>query len=154
MKHSRDTSKQIDKELAAVESEITQRRQKLRVLEAQREKLKTAQSVLLDLQGKTPLSGQPLVAKAETQNVIDGRRCFHAEGQTASLVRYVYGKGTGSTVLEAAKRSGVSTRRTRAAFERLCKSGMMSRSGNEYALTQKGIAAWQESPLFGWEPGR
>jgi hypothetical protein len=44
MKHSRDVSDQIAKHLAAVESDLAQLRQKLRVLDAKRERLRTAQA--------------------------------------------------------------------------------------------------------------
>ena len=60
MKPSRDASEQIARELAAVEREITQLHAKLRVLEAQRDRLRTAQSVLLEMTGESPeQSGQP-----------------------------------------------------------------------------------------------
>ncbi len=152
MKPNRDLSEHIAKELAAIESEIGQLREKLRALDAQRERLKTTQCVLLRLQGKKQAQAcQPSSNSSETRNGSCGARYFHSEGQTVALVRYLYGKSGGSSVVEAAKQTGIATRRTRTAFERLRENGLMTRSGNEYALTQKGMAAWQESPLYGWE---
>ena len=152
MNRSRDESNRIAKELAAVDSEITHLREKLRVLHIQRDRLQTAQTVLLELQGEKTASRRSTGGgQAENQKTRGVSRAFHYEGQTAALVRYVYQKGNGCTVVEAAKRTGISTLRTRPAFERLRSSGYMIRSGNEYALTQKGIAAWQESPLFDWD---
>lgn len=152
MKPNRDLSEHIAKELAAVESAIGQLREKLRALDAQRERLKTTQCVLLKVRGKKPVqSRQSSSTRANTRNGACVARYFHSEGQTVRLVRYLYARSGGSSVVEAAKQTGVAYRRTRTAFERLCENGLMTRSGQEYALTQKGIAAWQESPLYGWE---
>jgi hypothetical protein len=69
MEPSTDLSEQIASELAAVEHKITQLLAKLRVLEARRDKLRTAQSVLLEFleledQGLDQ-SGQPSSASEE-----------------------------------------------------------------------------------------
>ena len=154
MKNSRTPSTRIARKLAAVEREIAQVRETLRVLDARRERLRTAQSVLMELQSqKQDQSPTPSCTEAAPRKS-GGPRPFHSEGQTSGLVRYLYAKSNGSAVLEAARHTGVPAHRTRVAFERLCASGLMIRSGKQYALTTKGIAAWQESPLFGREEYR
>ena len=150
MKDSRDLFQRITDSLAAVESEITHLRDKARMLDTMRERLKKAQSVLIAFQGENgAIPSSPSYVQSKGQKTGGASRAFQSEGQTATRMRYVYGKSCGSTVLEAAKRTGVSTRRTWTAFERLRASGYMIRSGDEYGLTPKGIEAWQNSPLFG-----
>ena len=150
MKDSHDLCKDIANELAAVESELGKLREKQRTLESQRDRLKTAQSVLREFQGKKSDRTRPQSeSKMETPKSKNNARFFNSEGHTVKLVRFLYGKRSGSAVVEAAKFTGVTTRRTRTAFERLRGNGLMNRSGNEYVLTPKGIAAWEDSPLFG-----
>jgi len=150
MKDSRDLFQQISDSLAAIESELTQVQEKQRVLEAKRERLKTTQGVLLELQGeKTTKQHGSDRSHTDDQKTGGNSRAFRSEGQTATLIRYVYGKSGSSTVIEASKRTGVSMRRTRTAFDRLRASGYMVRSGEEFTLTRKGVEAWRNSPLFG-----
>lgn len=149
MTDSRDLFQQITNSLADIESEKTYVREKLRILDEKSEKLKTAQAVLLELQGDKSTKRRDHSKSAGEKKKQGPSRAFRSEGQTAALIRYVYGKGGGCTVIEASKRTGVSMRRTRTAFDRLRESGYMVRSGEEFTLTRKGIEAWQNSPLFG-----
>lgn len=149
MKNSRVLCKQIAKKRAGIESEIAALREKLRTLDAQRERLRITHSELLELQGKQKRKTRdPSTAEPDGKKRKFPGRFFRSVGQTAKLMRYLYVSDSGGTVVEAARRTGVSTRRTRTAFERLCASGHLVRSGDRYALTQTGIAAWQNSPLF------
>jgi hypothetical protein len=149
MKDSRDLYQQISESLAAIDSELIHIRDKQREHEAKRERLKTAQGVLLELQG-ADLGERHSSATSQTKDEMTrvNSRAFHSEGQTVALIRFLYGKNGGSTVIDASKRTGVSMRRTRTSFDRLRAGGYMVRSGQEFTLTRKGIEAWQNSPLF------
>ena len=69
MELSPDVSEWIATELAAVERKITQLHAKLRMLEARRDKLRTAQSVLLELQGEGPDQSGQLSSTSEEHSV-------------------------------------------------------------------------------------
>jgi hypothetical protein len=150
MNHTHHLSEQIADKLAAVERKMARLRERLHALEAKKNRLKMAQSVLLEFLGeRQPESDQPSCTQPELGRHAGRRRHFHSEGQTAMLVRYLYANRRGATVIEAAQHAGVPTRRTRTAFDRLCNGGLLTRSGSHYALTQNGKAAWEASPLFG-----
>jgi hypothetical protein len=149
MKDSQDTFKKIAEELAAIERELPQLRDKLCTLETRQKDLRITQSVLLGFQSEeTHRPEESFSRRSKERNGESTSRFFQSEGQTTTLVRYLYAKGTGSTVVEAARHTGISTRRTRTAFDRLESRGLMIRSEKIYALTPKGIAEWQNSPLF------
>jgi len=149
MKDSQDTLKKIAEELAAIESECPQLRDKLCALETRHEHLRITQSVLLGYQDEKSCKAEETCAtKTNERNTNKKARFFQSEGQTTTLVRHLYVKGIGSTVIEASRHTGISTRRTRTAFDRLVVRGLMIRSHNVYALTPRGMAAWQTSPLF------
>jgi transposase-like protein len=91
MKDSQQMLKRITKELAGIESEITQLRERICALDTRRKHLKIAQSVLREL--------QPIVG--DECDVYTGARLVQSAGQTAMPQHFLLSSAARSISLEA-----------------------------------------------------
>jgi CRP-like cAMP-binding protein len=141
----------ISRELVVLESDLVTLRQKVQTVGVKRDRFRAALTVLEELASKKRgRARRPKSTNATTRN--GQTRSFTREGITVTLVRHLYEQNDSITAREATERTGVSARRMWTTLGRLRKSGLVHRSGKKYSLTPRGIAAWQESPLF--EAGR